>query len=153
MKFWNKLNDKPLLKNAKDLVKLVEDNQHAEILMDKLNEIEHRYETVFAVENRYKILVNELVDNYNRSIREFPVSNYHLTIHENNDGIDMHSIEPVRTIIIFNLYNKFYFKIRNTIQMQLILKNYNPIEEAYKEIFYELSMKGMNELFTKKRNA
>lgn len=147
--FWKKLNNKNVLNNAKAMVKLVENNQHAELLLDRIKEVEHRYETTFAAENRYRILIEEMMNHYNSRIK-FP---------------DYHHLELIETELLstFGIKGNFLVSIANRYQriseevtqpmllLEQSIARYNPREIAYMKLFHKIIFNGMDELFTNKK--
>lgn len=61
-------NSNKLIKLCRKLIGMIDDNQIAEELTDKIVGIETKYQSKFEAQNKYKIIVEGLVLDYNKTI-------------------------------------------------------------------------------------
>lgn len=126
-------NSNKLIKLCRKLIGMIEDNQIAEELTDKIFGIETKQETIFEQRTKYTRLVRSAIKRFNST-------------HPESEKVTLICYNQDYKTMLFRLGNKY-----NCISNQIL---YSPIQQAglaeaqFCEIAHEIIMeKGMNQLF------
>lgn len=153
--FWlGKLNNKKLIDNAKDLVKLVEDNLGSELLLDKLQNIEHHYQSIEQYQRRYEFQLHEMINNFNaQRLKHFehPYVEHSRVILEESVKGEYGMFKEHTMIIIKNHFKTYVYKVPvsgfGSTCIDSTKIDFMKKQEAYRDIVNEFSMKGMINIF------